>query len=202
MKKISNIFKAIKKIKLSTIIILIVLLSFNSYAWFIFATKVSGGVSAHVASWDVLFTAEQQVVTTQVIFNIDTLYPGMQTQTKTLTARNNGEVLAVLSYKINSIRIMNATYTPTQLVNQTQLLQQISNDWPFQITFAVDNSNFNQANGSGNFTITFAWPFDSGNDTRDTLVGTQAYNYQQSNPLTPTVHIDVEVQAIQDNSNN
>jgi len=202
MKKINKIFKAIKKIRLSTLIILIALLSFNSYAWFIFATKVSTGMSAHVASWNVLFSADQQVVTTQVVFNINTLYPGMPTQTKTLTAYNNGEVLAVLSYKVNSIRIMNATYTPTQLVNQAQLLQQISNDWPFQITFTVDNSTFNQTNGSGNFTISFAWPYESGNDAKDTLVGTQAYNFQQANPTTPTVHIEVEVQAIQDNSGN
>lgn len=201
MKKISNIFKAIKKIRLSTLIILVALLSFNTYAWFVYVTKVDGGVSAHVASWNVLFTANQQVVTTQVVFDVDTLYPGMATQTKTLTAHNSGEVLAVLSYKINSIRIMNATYTPTELTNQTQLLQQIANDWPFQLTFTVDNSNFNQTNGTADFTISFAWPFESGNDDRDTLVGTQAYNYQQGNPSTPTVHIEVEVQAVQNNSN-
>ena len=44
-----------KYVKLRTLIILVVLLVFNSYAWFVFATRVSGGLSAHVTSWNVTF---------------------------------------------------------------------------------------------------------------------------------------------------
>ena len=42
-----------KYIKLRTLLILVVLLVFNSYAWFVFATKVSGGLTAHVTSCNI-----------------------------------------------------------------------------------------------------------------------------------------------------
>ena len=39
-KKVLNVIK--KKVKLSNLILLVVLLMFNSYAWFIYNTKVKG----------------------------------------------------------------------------------------------------------------------------------------------------------------
>lgn len=200
LEKLNKVFSIVRKIRLRTIIALIVLLSFNSYAWFIYASKVSTGMSAHVSSWNVTFKAGNEVVTTQVVFDINDLYPGMPTQTKTLTAYNYGEMRAILSYKINSIRILNTTYTPGNGTTQEQILTSISNTWPFVLTFTIDNTNLNQTNGSADFVISFSWPFESGNDARDTQVGEMAYTYNQNNPSIPDVHIELEVQAVQNNN--
>ena len=48
-----NVLKIMKKVKLRNIIILILLLVFNAYAWFVYTTKVSLDLSAHVSAWDV-----------------------------------------------------------------------------------------------------------------------------------------------------
>ena len=40
-----------KYLTLKALIILVVLLAFNSYAWFVFATKVSGGLTASVVAF-------------------------------------------------------------------------------------------------------------------------------------------------------
>ena len=51
----NKFIKILKKIKIRNIIILIVLLMFNTYAWFIYATKVSMNLSVHVSSLNVEF---------------------------------------------------------------------------------------------------------------------------------------------------
>lgn len=104
------IFKIVKKVKLKMVLLLIVLLSFNSYAWFIYATKVSSGISAHITSWNVSFRAGEDEITTNVVFEVDKIYPGMETQIKKLTALNTGEMKAVLSYEIKKIRILDEEY--------------------------------------------------------------------------------------------
>lgn len=110
MNKMEKITRIIKKIQIKNILILIVLLVFNSYAWFIYATKVSSGLSAHITSWNVSFRAGENEITTNVIFEVDKIYPGMETQTKKITALNTGEMKAILSYEIKKIRILDKEY--------------------------------------------------------------------------------------------
>ena len=167
-KKIGKFIGAIKRVRLSTIIILIVLLSFNSYAWFIYATKVSSGISAHISSWNVHFKAGQDTITTQVTFDVERIYPGMATETKTITAYNDGEMLALLSYRIISIRILNTTYTPSASYTQDQILLDIQRQWPFSLTFTINNDHLLEENGSADFIVSLSWPFETGNDERDT----------------------------------
>ena len=50
-KKVLNVIK--KKVKLSNLILLVVLLMFNSYAWFIYNTKVNTSISAKIEAWDI-----------------------------------------------------------------------------------------------------------------------------------------------------
>ena len=56
----SKFIKILKKIKIRNIIILIVLLMFNTYAWFIYTTKVSTDLTAHVSAWNVDFVAKER----------------------------------------------------------------------------------------------------------------------------------------------
>ena len=58
MKKILSI---LKRIRLSSLLLLIVLLSFSSYAWMVFVAKVSTGLSAHVTAWDFDFKLGEDI---------------------------------------------------------------------------------------------------------------------------------------------
>ena len=66
MKNLKKLFSN-KYLTLKTLIILVVLLAFNSYAWFVFATKVSGGLTAHVTSWNITF----QIGDDETITNVE-----------------------------------------------------------------------------------------------------------------------------------
>ena len=199
MKNINDniILKIIKKVRLKTLIILIVLLSFNSYAWFIYATKVSGGFTARVSSWNVKFQVGTEEITTNVVFDVERIYPGMEPQTKTLTAYNTGEMIAELSYTIKSLRILDKTYTVSEELTSDDILSLIKTDFPFTIDFFIDNSNLNAENGNANFVMTVVWPFESGNDELDTEYGNLAYAHSINYPEESSIHIELELKATQ-----
>lgn len=194
------IIRIIKTVKLKTLILLIVLLSFNSYAWFIYATKVSSGMNAHITSWNVKFKAGDEDITTNVVFDVDKIYPGMEDQTKTLTAYNEGEMIAQLSYDIKQIRILDTTYTASETLTSEEI-ESLLADYPFKLTFAIDNSNLNAENGSATFIIMLTWDFESGDDALDTAWGERAYEYNKNNPNSPSIHAEIEVRATQGERN-
>lgn len=191
------IIRIIKRVKLRTLILLIILLSFNSYAWFIYATKVSGGMNAHITSWNVRFKAGEEEITTNVVFDVEKIYPGMEDQTKTLTAYNEGEMLAILSYDIKSVRVLDTTYTASETMT-TQDIEAILQNYPFKLTFAIDNSNLNAVNGSASFVILLRWDFESGDDALDTAWGERAYEYNRNHPYESSIHAEIEIRATQE----
>lgn len=194
------IIRIIKKVKLRTLILLIILLSFNSYAWFIYATKVSGGMNAHITSWNVKFKAGEEEITTNVVFDVDKIYPGMDDQIKTLTAYNEGEMVAQLSYDIKSIRILDTIYTATEDFTTSQIEETLQT-YPFKLTFTIDNSNLDSENGSADFVILLRWDFESGDDALDTAWGERAYEYNRTHPGEPSIHAEIEVRATQEEKN-
>lgn len=71
------IVKILKKIKIRNILIL--LLIFNTYAWFVYATKVSSSMSVHVSSWNVEFSIGEDETVTNILIKVERVYPGMET---------------------------------------------------------------------------------------------------------------------------
>lgn len=189
------IIKLIKTVKLRTLILLIILLCFNSYAWFIFATRVSEGMSAHITSWNVKFKAGEEDVTTNVIFDVEEIYPGV-TKDKVLTAYNDGEMHANLSYEIKSARILEETYIASEELTSEQIEEELKK-YPFKITFTIDNSNLEAANGSANFIAALNWEYESGNDELDTTWGQLAYEYNKKYPTESSIHIEILIRANQ-----
>ena len=102
--------KVLKKAKLRTLLLLIILLSFNSTAWFIFATKVENGISAKVVAWNVAFVTGENELLEYINFDIDNIYPGMTEYTEKIEVTNNGESIAQLKYEIQEARILDSTY--------------------------------------------------------------------------------------------
>ena len=194
MDKILNV---LKKIKLKTLILLIVLLAFNSYAWFIYANKVSGSLTAHVTSWNVQFQVGEEETTTNIKFEVDRIYPGMETYEKTLIAHNKGEMKAILSYEIKSVSILGNIYKIDEQTTSEDLKNVIENNFPFKINITVDNENIEAENGEGQFNISMQWPFESGNDEIDTYWGEKAYEFYAVNPGKTSIVMDIEITATQ-----
>ena len=113
-KKKSLFLKIIKKIKISHILILILLLAANSYAWFIFINNVSNSVDVHVRAWKIDFDDGETPVTEVVNIIVENVYPGMTTYVKPINAHNYSDVAANVDYKVLEATILGTTYTTVE----------------------------------------------------------------------------------------
>ena len=128
-----------KYVRLKTILILISLLAFNSYAWFVFATRVSGGMTAHVTSWNITFQVGDNETITNVNIDVNEIYPGMPTYIKKITVKNVGETIANLYYQYQSIRILDQDYIVGENCTSEELENKILNEYPFKINIDIEN---------------------------------------------------------------
>ena len=183
-----SLFKLLKKIKLRTIIILIVLLVFNSYAWFIYSTKVATGLEAHVSSWDVSIQAGEGETTNLEII-VDRIYPGMNTFEKEIEVHNKGEVKALLSYEVKSYTILGESFETNETVTEADLKKNLLDNYPFKVSVAISSEIIDAGNGYGTFKVTVEWPFESGDDVADTHWGEESYKYYSLHPKEPSLQV-------------
>lgn len=187
--------KILKKVRLKTLFLLAITLASNSFAWFIYTTKVSSNISAKVREWNVTFEANGQVVEKTIEINIDSLYPGMDAYNQTLTAANSGESKAQITYEIVSTNILGENLVNYNYSNE-DILNYLKNNYPFTIEISSTNSII-EPNGEENINITVSWPYESGDDEKDTYWGNLAYNYHQANPGEPSIVLVIKISAIQ-----
>lgn len=197
---IKTIFKRIRKrVSAKMIIILIVTLSANSFAWFIYANKVQGGIEAKVKAWNVTFKLDEGEITEYITIDVDELYPG-KSFSKSITIYNNGDTDADLSYQISSITLFGIKnqYNESQNENINNLLSNIQRDFPFTITPGFSNPIL-AAHSSESFDISINWPYESGNDARDTEWGSRAYTYSNEHPNSSSLVMEIKIIATQRN---
>lgn len=192
-----RIVKIIKTIKIRNILFLILLLIFNTYAWFVYATRVSSGISAHVSSWNVEFSIGEDETTTNVTIELERVYPGMETVEKKVTVKNKGEIKAELDYEIVSVKVLDEFYQIGEGITTEQLENKMKTQYPFRINIQKDDTELSQGTGSGVFIVTVEWPFESGNDELDTIWGNKAYEYYSLNPGEKSVEIQITLIAQQ-----
>ena len=192
-----KIVKIIKTIKIRNIIFLILLLIFNTYAWFIYATRVSTGISAHVSSWNVEFSTGEDETTTNIVIELDRIYPGMETVKKEVSVKNKGEISAKLDYDIIALKVMEEEYKIGENMTSEELESKMKSEYPFKVNIVKDDAELLQGIGPGRFSVTIEWPFESGDDELDTLWGSKAYEYYSLNPGAKSVEIEITLIAEQ-----
>lgn len=195
IKKVINFVKT--KIKLRTLIILILLLMFNSYAWFVYATKVSGRLTAYVSSWNVSFMVGEEEISTNIIFDVSRIYPGMEKYTKTVVAHNNGEVSAAITYDIKKLKVLDTVYEVSETVTSDDILNLMENEFPFKIRITIDNPTLEAEKGEAKFEISVEWDYETGDDARDTTYGELAYEYYALHPNEESISLELDIKATQ-----
>ena len=125
--------KIFKKVRLRTIFLLAITLASNSFAWFIYTTKVSSSITAKVREWNVTFDINGAVVEKIIEMNVDSLYPGMPTYSQTLTASNSGGAKAEITYEIVKADVLGTDLMALGYDNN-RLFNYLANNYPFSIT--------------------------------------------------------------------
>lgn len=186
-----------KRIRLRTIFLLAITLASNSFAWFIYSTKVSNNITAKVRSWHVNFEVGAGEMAEEYIeINIDSLYPGMEDYQKVLRATNSGEADARIKYEIEKANILGSDLLSLNLTDE-QIINKIRNDYPFTIDFNVSNEVIPKNGGEASITINVTWPYENGNDSEDTYWGNKAYDYHKQNSTLPSISLIVKITAVQ-----
>lgn len=196
------IFKVLRKrVKLSTLLMLIVTFSSSTFAWFIYATKVDSGITAHVKAWNVLFEVGDEEIEEMMHFDVSDIYPGMNNYTDSVSVKNKGETQALLSYEIVSYTIYGVKYEVGNngVLTPDDLRQSLLTDYPFKTSINLSN-NIISPNSSESFSLNVSWAYESGNDDEDTLWGMKAYDYHKVYPDLPSISIELKVTATQKNS--
>ncbi len=197
-KKNDAVIKTLKKsMRLKVLLLLAIILTFNTFAWFIYSSAVSNSITTSVRAWKIEFENDSQ--TTQYIeFDIDDLYPGMPEYNNYINVVNYGETAATLTYEIMSFKVLGTEYTnPPETTGDLENI--IENNYPFKINLNLTNSDLTPESGSSEFTINVKWPFESGDDEEDTLWGHRAYTYKQENPTLKQISINIKLTANQVN---
>lgn len=191
--------KILKKVKIRNMLILILLLIFNTYAWFIYATRVDTDITAHVSSWNVEFKVADQVVTTNLVVAIGRIYPGMDRFEKVVEVHNKGETKAVLNYEIQEFTVMGETFTVDEENGPTtqDIVDKMNTEYPFKIKIEKDDSLISEGTGDGTFTISLDWNFESGDDETDTTWGNKAYEFYSLHPGENSIEIKMTLKATQ-----
>jgi len=200
-----DILKRLKKIGIFRLVFLIVLIMSNTFAWFIYATKIDSSVSVHVRSWNVVFQAEDNEVTSTIDFPVDSIYPGMENFNYEIKAYNNSEVSARLLYKLLEANVLGTQYITVDGraergeeavvtdITSSELESILANNYPFSITIDVSNDLIEEENGLEKYTFNVTWPFEGLDDDEDTRWGIAAYNYKESNPEYPSITLKVKI---------
>ena len=186
-----------RRIRVRTLFFLFLTLASNSFAWFIYSTKVSNSITAKVRSWHVNFNVAGGETTEEYIeVNIDDIYPGMQPFYQELKASNDGESDAKITYEVVDANVLGDNLIAKGM-SSLDIINSFKNDYPFTLSIS-SSSDIIKANGDEvTISISASWDYDSGNDEEDTKWGNRAYDYHKDNPDLSSVKLLIKVSAIQ-----
>jgi len=174
-----------KKIMIS-LLLSILFLVVSTAAWFIFNKSVNVTMEAKVKSWDLEFTYGGEEITESVRFEIESIYPGMPDEIKTIDIKNNGETVAELTYRVKSITLLGETKVVGVDCTQEEMDEYIES-LPFDITLEQEKDILEGNGEETNVKIIFSWEYEDENgdsvitekDKKDTELGKKAYEYSQ-----------------------
>lgn len=192
-----NFKKLKKRIRRRTIFFLIFALMANTFAWFIYTNKVDNNLTTGVRSWKINFNQNGTEISDHVEFNIDKIYPGMPNYSDSFSINNDGETTALLTFELNSIKIMDETYTDDNYTSD-ELLEILNNNYPFKITFSSTSTEISNGEKS-EFSVNLVWPYESGDDEADTYWGKKSATFSESNPDENQIEIKATITATQKN---
>lgn len=187
-----------RRLNLKSLLFFALLISFNSFAWFVYSNKVATGVDVHVKSWNISFEMDNEQLMEEVSFSVSEMYPGMDDYRDEIRIKNVGETDGKLTYELLSIRIMDTEYVVSDDgYTSEELLNSLKNDYPFTIDVGVTNSIVSHGGGEEAFYFSVVWPYESGDDESDTEWGKKAYDYYESNSDGSIIELKLRITALQ-----
>ena len=196
---VTLIKRLVKRVRFSTLLLLAILFASNSFAWFVYSTRVQNNISAHVRAWSVAFEIGSEEAVSYVNIDIDEIYPGMTTYNRNIRASNHGDSPAQLSYEVMSVTLFGTTFTTSSTVTSEALARKFAIEYPFKIVVSLSTNVIPVGDHNEYYNINVSWPYESGDDDTDTYWGNYAYDYHQEHPNEPSISMQIKIIATQIN---
>lgn len=210
-------------LKIKTVIILVMTLLVNTYAWFIYVSTVSTSLQMHIKGWNFNMTNVDE--NEEFLFQVEEVFPGMDAASKSMTAQNLGETHTTVRCEFEQIRVFNDIYrvgdnytkvdgTTAQYTSDD--LFALLNSYPFRTTIYFDNIVYdgtpiamNPSEGTNiseaeiKFEVT--WDYEvagdadaiAAQDAIDTEWGEKAYEFKKANTSDYCIEVKLRVVAEQ-----
>ncbi len=204
-------FKFYLKLNLMSVVFIIVSFISVTLAWFAYSglSKVSTDIG--VKAWYIELKKDGETVSNDIVISLDDIYPGMETVDELVTINNLGDSNATIRYSISSARILDDPedeYIVDDVIYTSDQVEDIlSHDYPFHINISLSKRYALEKTGQSTFEVSVSWPLDSLDDELDSIWGTDAYNFRQSeesqllqNPdyqIRPSIQVVLRVTAEQ-----
>ena len=164
-------------------------------AWFAYSGLVTTKTIIDVKSWLIEFDKNGTPVSNEIVIPLFQIYPGMETSSETININNLGDSDADVSYEITSARVLDKYIESNGEKGYVE--DQLSQNYPFHINISLSDTYVNAHDGSGEFVVSVSWPLDAGQDEKDNEWGNESYLYQQNNPDSPAIEIQINLKASQ-----
>ena len=165
-------------LKVRTVVLLLLTLIVNTYAWFIYISTVTMGVDVHVKSWKIDFMNDDSQEEFDLI--LDEVYPGMPDATQEITAKNSGEMDATLSCKIVAMQIFDEKFAISDeyegtVITEEEILNKLK-EYPFDIKIALQDNDITEVKEvtvapeeSIRIKLNVVWPYETGETETEIL---------------------------------
>lgn len=169
--KLDYLNRKLKRKKFMAILFALFTLGLNAFAWFVYSTKVAVNLQGNIVAWDIQLRNGENELVNNVLLDID-MVPGMLDYTQTYHINNAGDVDALFSVEVNSLRILGRTIDLSSVSNPIDYLE---NFYPFSISLSTDQEVITSMN-SATFTVLVEWDYE---DNTEYHALNEAYDYDE-----------------------
>ena len=103
-------------------------------AWFAYSGLSTVSTQVDVKAWNIEFMQNSQVVTNEIVIDVNEIYPGMDPIVENVSIHNLGDSNAMLSYQVVSARVLNEDLAEQE---KGYLVDLLSHDLPFHINISL-----------------------------------------------------------------
>ena len=165
------------RVKFRALMLLLFLLGVNTFAWFIYISKVGVDLTASVVSWDVTFYDENTEIQHATVVITD-MKPGMTDFSKEFRITNRSGVDASFEYTIDQITIFGYQYVPTATFTSDDIATMLTEETPFEFSFLSSDETIDD-HSSETFEIGVTWPYEA---SRNYVKVNKFYQYTNTFP--------------------
>jgi hypothetical protein len=172
-------------LRINLMSLLFIAVSFISVtlAWFAYSGLINVQTEIGIKAWYIDLEKDGEKVSNDIVISLEEIYPGMETISEIVKINNLGDSDAGIKYSIVSARILDNeddNYIVEDETTSEYVEDILAHEYPFHININLTRSYVLAQGLPSYFEISISWPLDSDDDALDSLWGSEAYKFQQS----------------------